>query len=81
MTTSTTAIGYPVDATPIIAAERARISAALVEEAMSWTGDYRTPVWMAIIGAAGRLGIPLMKEDLYIEAARRREAQGKGPLQ
>lgn len=48
------------------------IRAALVNEAMKWTKDSRTAVWMALIGAAHEMGIHLTKDELHAEATKRR---------
>lgn len=56
------------------------IRAELINEALEWVGDYRTPVWMALIGAANRMGVVLTKDDLYAAQAACRAAEGKPPI-
>ena len=56
------------------------IKAELINEAMDWVGDYRTPVWMALVGAANRMGVALTKDDLYTEQAARRAPEGTPPI-
>lgn len=56
------------------------IRAELINEALEWVGDYRTPVWMALIGAANRMGVVLTKDELYSALTTRRVAEGHPPI-
>lgn len=56
------------------------IRAELINEALEWVGDYRTPVWMALIGAANRMGVVLTKDELYATLSARRMAEGHPPI-
>ncbi len=60
------------------------IRAALIEEAMRWTGDARVEVWMAIISVGQRMGIEISKDELYraqieLRGARSAPPQTNGP--
>lgn len=56
------------------------IRAELINEAMDWVGDYRTPVWMALVGVAERMGLKLTKENLYAALHARSVTEGKPPM-
>lgn len=56
------------------------IRAELVNEALEWAGDYRTPVWMALVGVAERMGVVLTKDELYSALTTRRVAEGHPPI-
>lgn len=57
------------------------IRAALIDEAMQWTGDARVEVWMAIINAAQRMGLEITKDELYRRQIELRGARSVEPAQ
>lgn len=80
---SSTGHGIPVDPLPAFLSLKqtetlqAGIRNALVTEAMDWVGDYRVPVWMAMIGAAERMGITITKDELYQMLSRQGNTEGQ----
>jgi hypothetical protein len=62
---------YPVQlGKDLLSAEAANtlqqgIKAALIAEALRWTGDARVEVWTALTGAAARMGIEITTTELY----------------